>query len=99
MKKIIIFSLVFCPFFSFAGNGAGSTIGLDDKGVLIYCESGVNESDKGQIRSISTTKSGWRVSDPYFIDGNPVYCVYDDNHKKWLFSDENGKSIEIKIYD
>ncbi|WP_336845275.1 hypothetical protein, partial [Providencia rettgeri] len=32
-------------------------------------------------------------------EGNPVYCVYDDNHKKWLFSDENGKSIEIKIYD
>lgn len=33
------------------------------------------------------------------IDGNPVFCVYDENSKKWLFSDKNGKPVEIKFYD
>ncbi|WP_323086561.1 hypothetical protein [Providencia alcalifaciens] len=97
MKKSIISLLVLLSlsFVASANSDFDNIIGWNNEGNKIYCEVDTKRNES-HIRIVSTTSSGWIVSDPYIVDGSIISCDFDKNTNDWIFTNHDGKSVSIQ---
>lgn len=94
-RTIIALSvLLSLSFVASANSDFENVIGWNNEGNKIYCEVDTKRNES-HVRAVSTTSSGWIVSDPYIVDGSIISCKFDKKVNEWIFTNKDGKPVSI----